>query len=300
MPTLLYHLTERVHCHFKPDDVFIGHPYFPYRKGGYGVTEMAIGERVRPKVLALITPLHCDISVVTPHINKDFLMSVDKMMPKVDLLFAIMGEYWWDRWDSSLFAHWKPKMVRLDMAVDTEHYPFIKDQFNKPGHRGYLYIGTSSDPRKGTDFLSALMSKLKDYPKAWIGDGPEIKNVQRLSTGCSLDPVFMRKVARDYDFFISPSLADPNPTTIIESLSWGFPVVCTPQSGYYESDCIKNIHLDDLEASAQILESLQHCDDTALTCLGRKGREVVERKYNWDIFTGSVIKNLQAVPRSRS
>ena len=62
----------------------------------------------------------------------------------------------------------------------------------------------------------------------------------------------------------------------------------------------KNIYLDDLEASAQMLESLQYCDDATLTYMGRKGREVVERKYNWGIFTGSVIRNLQTVSRNGS
>jgi len=292
MPTSVYHLAERTHCRLGKDDIFLGHPYFPYQEGKYGVTEMAVNGKTRPRVLALITPLHCEISVDNPHINKDFLLAVDKLIPKIDVLFGIMGEYWWDRWDHSPFAHWKPKMIRLDMAVDTKNYPFVKEKFNKPGHRGYLYIGSSSDPRKGTNFLSCVMGKLKDYPKAWIGDGPEIKNVKRLSKGRSLDPAFMREVAKDYDFFISPSVADPNPTTILESMAWGFPVVCTQQSGYYETEYMKNIYLDDVEKSTRILESLQHLDDASLSGMAKKGRKAAQQKYNWDNFTDTIIKTL--------
>jgi hypothetical protein len=40
---------------------------------------------------------------------------------------AIMGEYWWDQWDLSKYAHWKTKMVRLDMAVDATRYPRVKE-----------------------------------------------------------------------------------------------------------------------------------------------------------------------------
>ena len=204
MPTFLYHLTECAHCCFQPDDVFLGHPYFPHRVGKYGVTELAFKEKVRPRKMALITPLHCDAQIRTEHINKGFLDDVDRLMPSVDILFAIMGEYWWDQWDLSPYAHWKPKMIRLDMAVDGDRYPRIKKSFNMPGQRKYLYIGNSYDLRKGTDFLSQLMSQLKDCPMGWIGSGPDIPHVPRIAEHCSLTPEFMREIAMQYDFFISP------------------------------------------------------------------------------------------------
>jgi len=292
VPTLLYHLTEKIHCRFKPDDIFIGHPYFPHFNGQYGVTEMAFKESARPKKLCLITPLHCDVKIKTDHINKDFLDDVDKLLPSADILFGIMGEYWWDQWDSSPYAHWKPKMVRLDMAVDASRYPRIKKSFNPPGKRGYLYIGNSSDPRKGVDFLSRLMSQLKNYPKGWIGSGPEIPDVPRISDGRQLTPQFMSAIAEKYDFFISPSIADPNPTTILESMAWGFPVVCTPQSGYYETPYRRNIYLDDFDKSIRVLTDFQHADDLVLRKMADKAREVVVSDYNWDKFTSIIIQNL--------
>ncbi len=38
MPTLLYHLSERVRIKFKPDDIFIINPMFPFFPGTVGVT----------------------------------------------------------------------------------------------------------------------------------------------------------------------------------------------------------------------------------------------------------------------
>jgi glycosyltransferase involved in cell wall biosynthesis len=292
VPTLLYHLTERIHCKFQPDDIFLGHPFFPHADNGYGVTEFSLQGKFRPQKVALISPLHCDVTIGTTHINKAFLDDVDKLMPNADVLFAIMGEYWWDQWDVSPYSHWKPKMVRLDMAVDTQHYPKIKKSFNPAGKRGYLYIGNSADPRKGTDFLSALMEKMGDFPKGWIGAGPDIPHIPRIATFSSLTPEFMTSIAQEYDFFISPAKADPNPTTILESMAWGFPVVCTPQSGYYEKSYIKNIFLDDIDKSVGVLRNLQYADEQELLEMSDTAREIVATEYSWEKFTSIVIDNL--------
>lgn len=292
MPTLLYHLTERIHCQFQPDDIFLGHPFFPHAKGGRGVTEFALKEKIRPNKLALISPLHCDITIETAHINKAFLDDIDKLMPCVDILFAIMGEYWWDHWDMSPYSHWKTKMVRLDMAVDSNKYPRIKKAFNPAGKRGFLYIGNSSDPRKGTDFLGLLMEHMSDYPKGWIGLGPDIPNVPRIASNCALTPEFMSEIALKYDFFVSPAKADPNPTTILESMAWGFPVICTPQSGYYETDYLKNIYMDDLEGSIKTLNFMQNADQAELMKIADEARKVVISDYNWCKFTSTILNHL--------
>ena len=292
MPTLLYDLTERVYCKFHADDIFLGHPYFPHLEGGYGVTEMSVKQKIRPRILALITPLHCDVEINTYHINKAFLDDVDKLLPSADMLFGIMGEFWWDQWDHSPYAHWKKKMIRLDMAVDTLRYPRIKKRFNRPGKRGYLYIGNSSDPRKGADFLSRMMAQLSDYPRGWIGSGPDIPNVPRIAQGTQLTPAFMSEVAEKYDIFISPSVADPNPTTILESMAWGFPVVCTPQSGYYQTSYRKNIYLDNIDQSVNVLRDMQYLEEAKLMLMADKARDVVVADYSWDKFTSSITNNI--------
>jgi len=292
LPTLLYHLTERVHCEFESDDIFLGHPYFPHVTGRSGVTEIAFNEKIHPKKLALISPLHCDTSIETAHINRDYLDDVDKLMPSADILFAIMGQYWWDRWDQSEYAHWKPKMVRLDMAINVDNYPIVKKRFNKPGKRGYLFIGSSWDPRKGSDYFARLMSELKDAPCGWIGSGPDIPGVPKISGVCDLTPRFMVQIADTFDFFVSPARADPNPTTILECMSWGFPVFCTPQSGYYETEYRRNIYLDDLERSVEVLRKFQYVDEDTLENMAERARHAVETDYTWHKFCGVVMKGL--------
>lgn len=289
-PTYLYHLTEKVKIDFAEDDVYLGHPYFPYTTKETGVTEFAVNSRIKPRVIALITPLHCDIKVKTTHINKAFLDHVNSLVPKVDMLFAIMGQYWWDEWNKSPYAHWKSKMVRLDMAIDIKDFPFVKKKFNKTGTRRFLYIG-KNDPMKGIDFLSKLAKELKDYEFGWIGSGAEIPGVKKISGTRNLDSEYMTELSETYDFFISPSVADPNPTTILESMAWGFPVVCTPQSGYYETDFRKNIFFTDFKKSIQVLTELQNTDEKKLMLMAAKARRIVEADYNWDKFTSTVISN---------
>ncbi len=299
--TKLYHLAERVRCHFRKEDVFLGHPYFPHQEGRYGVTELAARESPRPRLFALISPLHCDVSIGGTHINKEFLDDIGRLLPHADVLFGIMGEYWWKQWDSSPYAAWKAKMIRLDMALDVRRYPRVKWSFNKPGHRGYLYIGMN-EPRKGTDLLSRLMVRLGDFPRGWIGSGPGILGVPKVSEHRALTPDFMEQVATKFDFFVSPSRADPNPTTILESMAWGFPVACTPQSGYRGTSYRWSIFHEDIRRSVSVLEYLQYADERELLRAADEARSVVETQYSWDRFTSSIISglDLREAPGNRS
>jgi len=291
MPTKLYRLDEQVRCHFAPDDVFLGHPYFPFAPGARGVTERSIGSSPRPAVFALISPLHCDTTVETTHINRAYLEAVDRLLPQADVFFAIMGRYWWDQWPTSPFAHWMPKLFRLDMAIDAARFPRVKTRFNPPGRRGFLYIGRN-DPMKGIEFLRALARDLHEARFGWIGPGPEIPGVRRISDRRPLTPEFMKQVAAEYDVFVSPSLADPNPTTILESMAWGFPAACTPQSGYYATDFRRSLFRDDQARSVEVLRHMQFAEVDEMERMADAARQEVERTYTWERFVGTICSRL--------
>ena len=290
-PTLLYHLTEKKNIKFNNNDVFIGHPYFPFYGDEMGVTELSLQTNNRPKVLGLITPLHCDTTLKTNHLNGAYLEHVNEMIEKADILFGIMGEYWWDEWDNSPYDHWKKKMVQLDMALDVKKYPMVKIEYNLPGKRKFIYIGDNT-PNKGTEFLEILARNIGIESFAWIGSGPAIPGVHRIANSASLNPIFMKNIAIEYDFFINTSVADANPTTILESMAWGLPVICTPQSGYYETDYRFNIHADRLDDSIGVLKKLQQLPDQELHNIARQARTIVETNYNWTKFTDTIVKNL--------
>ena len=291
VPTNLYHCSERNKIAFKSDDIFLGHPYFPYTGVEVGVTENAHSARTRPKIRALISPLHCNTSLQSEHLNGLYLHHVNSLLKSADILFGIMGEYWWKEWDNSKYASWKTKMVRLDMAVNVNNYPVIKRKFNRSGERKFLYIG-NNNPNKNTEMLSDLAKNMKPGSFGWIGSGANIPYVHRISSDVTLTPDFMKKIAVEYDFFISTSIADANPTTILEAMAWGFPVVCTPQSGYYKTDYLFNIEMEDHFQSIEQLNNLQSMHSDQLVEIAKTAREVVEERYNWENFTNKIVSKL--------
>ena len=113
--------------------------------------------------------------------------------------------------------------------------------------------------------------------------------------GIFLLVVALKQIAQDFDFFISPSRADPNPTTILESMAWGFPVICTPQSGYYSTSYRYNIDANDLSKSVEVLKSLQYADEELLKKISVSAREVVVKDYNWNIFTDKILQSLKLI-----
>jgi glycosyltransferase involved in cell wall biosynthesis len=291
MQTFVYHLHEKIKIKFQPDDIFIGTPFFPYKPGGNGVTELSISQTRRPKLFALIAPLHCNTIIETSHINKPYLDSINDIIPNANILFAIMGQYWWDQWEESPYAHWLPKMVRLDLAVDTQDFPRVKTKFNPAGKRRFLFIGRN-DPMKGIDLLTKLISKDGKFSGGWIGGGPDIQGIPRVSPPRDLSPEFMQQIGERFDFFITTGVADPNPTTILESMSWGFPVICTPQSGYYETTYRRNVYHDNIPRSLEVLEELQYAKEEDLMAMANEARTVVETQYTWDKFNSTIISSL--------
>lgn len=291
-PSYLFHLTEKCKLKIKEDDIFIGHPFFPISGIKKGITEIVLSMDKKPKTTVLITPLHCNLSIQTSHINRDYLNHVNELVPRCDLLFSIMGQYWWDQWKYSEYSHWLSKMIRLDMAIDIKHYPKIKKRFNQKGKRKFLFIGRN-DPMKGTEFLSQLANQVPQFHFGWIGSGNNIEGIHRISDFRELTPKFMSHVAEEYDFFISTSLADPNPTTILEALAWGFPVLSTKQSGYYQSKVFTNIFSENLEETKNIIFNFEEKEESELLGLSKLGRQLVASDYNWNKFNDVIISNLK-------
>ena len=102
----------------------------------------------------------------------------------------------------------------------------------------------------------------------------------------------MKKIAMKYDFIISPSFGDANPTTILEAMSWGFPVVCTPQSGYYENSHRFNIDSSNIKTTINTLNHIQNLSEEDLINISNKARKDVETNYTWKKFTSSIIDSL--------
>ncbi len=279
-PTLLYDWREERVPDFGPGDVILGHPH-PNPKT---VMQRALYDPKQCSLKALIFPMHHGIRALNEYALP--------LLERCDLAFGIMGEFWYASLNRSFLEPWMDKIVRLDMAVDVSEYPWIKRSFNPPNRRGYIYIGTNL-PEKGPEILSETVGGLEGFRKGWIGDGPEIPGIPRISAARSLDPPFMAGIAKEYDIFVNTSISDANPTTILESMAWGFPVACTPQSGYWRMPNIVELSIENIDENIETLRGLQYASENRLLEMSKLNRELVTAKYTWEQFCSRIWAVLQ-------
>ena len=284
-PVLLYDLRERIKPRVGVDDVVLGHPWID---PGTIVQRLVMeGTRCRAKILMF--PYH--------HGLTKYVEPARPLVERCDQVLGITGQYWYDTMDASPFASWKPKFHRLDMAIDAVGFPFVKSGFNPPGKRKYLFIGSDSD-YKGLDTLARIMARLPGYECGWLGPGRDIPYIRHVAQWADFTPEFVRAIAQTYDFYVHTGISDANPTTILEAMAWGFPVACTPQSGYYHIPSVVELSLDDLEFSAQQLLKLQFMPVEDLQSLSQENRQLVETHYTWKRFNKTVWRVLEPYIRN--
>jgi glycosyltransferase involved in cell wall biosynthesis len=283
VPTILYDWDERILPAVGPDDIILGHPH----PDPETVIQRLFRDEVKCRAKLLIFPVHHGVPY-GDSINRFTLPLVER----AETVLGIMGLYWYDTLATSQLATWKHKIVRVDMAVDPLEYPFLKRRFNAPGRRGYLHIG-SGRPEKGMGVLDRTMAGLSQFPRASIGPGTDIPNMRHLASEVHLTPEFVSALAQDYDFFVCTPLSDPNPTTILEAMAWGFPVACTPQSGYYDMPSIVTLSTADIDANVHALLELQHAPEERLLDISRTNRELIEKHYTWERFCSTVWQALE-------
>ena len=262
----------------QPDtgDVLLGHPH-PFPKTCFRLSSQQPGWR---RVLALAPYNHGDGVQVAFY---------QTFIARCDLYLAITGNYWFNTVDHSIFAHWKPKMRHIDLAVDRADFPVLKTTFNPPGKRRFVYIGHSGWT-KNPEFLERIAKRMPDVHFSWIG------TVRRRQIA-GFEPLGYQDFSNDsvkqrlstFDFMITASKSDANPTTILESMAWGLIPVCTPQSGYVGYPGIPNISLD-TEKAVETLHQLQQMPEAALREMQVMNWEALDAHFNWDRFAKQVVE----------
>ena len=267
----------------KPDDIFIGHPHYDTAT----ITQRTIREK-KCKLMCTIHPLHTAI----PQHNMPF----DELAQKADKIFSICGPYWYDTIDQTPFRHWKPKITRLDMAVDKNHFPYLRERFNPIGSRKLVYIG-SDMPMKNLECLTNILKHMPDVQLNWYGGNGEnplakLPNVN-VTGWIRLDPPTAKKIVDACDIFVNVSNSDANPTTLLESMAWGIITSCTKQSGYWNDPLFTEVFTDDVGASVQNIRKLLLTPDEELMARAAAGREAIETKYTWDRFCNIIWNELE-------
>lgn len=254
------------------DDIFIGHPHYDYKT----ITNRTILENNRGRKY-LLFPFH--------HYMPKFNMPFNELVMACDKYFAITGPYWYQTIKHSKFAHWESKMVRLDMAVNHDHYPRQKTGFNEPGQRRILYVGRNAE-EKNPGLLRKIINYMPDVQ--FILVGLDIIAANTICLGrIMLDSNAARSLCNKCDFFINTSMSDANPTTILEAASWGLIPICTRQSGYYEGGLVYNIPLQ-AEFAVKKLREILSLSSEALMERSLAITELVKKEYNWDKFCSTI------------
>lgn len=262
------------------DDVLLGHPH----EAPWSVFRRSAARSGWRRKLLLMPYVHVD----------DYHVSLaDPVVRNCDLFLAITGSTWFETVPSSIAAHWLPKMVHVDLAVDRADFPRVKTSFNPRGRRRFLYIGHTGW-YKNTPYLTELARRLPESEFAWIGSGePGIPGLHRFGRrDFATDEA--RALVAEHDFLLTVGVGDANPTTVLEAMAWGLIPVCTPLSGYAGRSGIVNVPAGDAEAAASVLRLLQERPEAELLALQAANDADLDGHFNWDRFTDQVVAAIES------
>lgn len=229
--------------------------------------------------------------LIQPFNNDDSQVGwIKNAMDYCDGFIAISGDYWRDNFHQSPLVKFHSKMTYVNMAINSNDYPYVKKEFNKIGNRRFFYIGRrgSAKDEKGIKLLEDFAKHMPGFKGGYICGGYNIKGWEKISSPTDLNQEIMNKIAQKYDVFINMSRADAQATTILEAMSWGFPVACTKESGYSNEENIFYLSIDNMAHNKKVYNLLQNISDLNLLEMARKNKDIVRSKYSWSVFVDKV------------
>lgn len=263
------------------NDIVIGHP--AYDQNSIIQHIFRSGQKCKAKIL--IHPLH--LNFVEDN------LPFDDLWKSCDAGIAITGKYWYDTLDNSKFSHWKPKMTRVDMAVDADVYKWFKKDigFRVEGTRELVYIGSSTH-NKNLWYLTNIMRAMPTVKLNWFGGSSDhslakLPNVS--TTGWQeLSDNVLKQICGSSDIFVNVSISDANPTTLLEAASMGLVIACTKESGYYDDKMVTSLPQEDVPGVVKILTELLLLPIDEMERRSAYNRQQVVEKYNWNVFCNTV------------
>ncbi len=278
-----YDLHEKRTCHLSQNDILLALPCKTLDEVSwkhpsvFKITAKTFEAYPAHKNKFLIMPYTHDVQ----H-NSSIIGLVKKHGENVIL---ICGEYWTDTWDKSPIKPYVKNLLRVDMAIDSDDYPTVKEAFNPKGERKFLYVG-HTEYYKNTKQLETIAKIIPNFEGGHIGRG-SIKGWEKISNGADLTPEFMGAIAKKYDVFLNTSKADAQATTILEHMCFGFLVACTPESGY-SYDSIIPLSPTDTSYNVRQIKKIQNLEEGEILRLTRKNREYAIKFHNWETFSKKI------------
>lgn len=142
----------------------------------------------------------------------------------------------------------------------------------------------------GPDFISS---------KAYIDNIVRENGLQSIII--NLDAVYgeeKKQVFKENDIFILTSRFEGQPTSILEAMSYGMPILATKGTNMAKEiltyDC-GWVAENDSHSIAQILNKAIHTSENVIETMSINSRKVVDLNYNWMTVEEKAIKNYQSI-----
>jgi len=216
-----------------------------------------------------------------------------------------------DRVKESFLNKFQVKVI--PNAVDTEIFKtkdkdFIRKKLGvSPNRKVILFVAADlKDKRKGLKYFFESLKNIKANNYLVLTIGKKINLTEEIKTGVDVrqlgyvyDKEEMSDVYSIADIFCITSLDDNFPTTVLESMACGVPVVGFSVGGIPEQvteDCGIMVKPKDCKALAGAIEKLLN-DDNLRKKFSENCRKRVLQNYTIDKFTDSYIKVYDKVLR---
>lgn len=288
----VYSLFEKIELALNEDDLFIGHPWPDFSTYTEGNNKWSGFDKnqITNKVI-LKYPNDKRIFILSPF-NHSYEQCgwLLELSDKFNLFMAISGDYWIKNIDNSDFRGKFKNLHQIPMAIDSSAYPKLKNTFNSKGKRKFLFIGRVSK-EKNIEMLEKIAESMPEFEGGYIGKN-DIKGWTKISDFVPLTQKFISEVAKEYDFFINLSTFDAQVTTVLEAICWGFPVLCTPQSGY-EENCIIKMSTNNLEFNISQINKIQQMEIDEICQVVENAQNLIERRFSWDVFNREISNILK-------
>jgi len=174
-----------------------------------------------------------------PHLN--YLIKKDNYSK---MNCAFLGNSWMNQFAKASHLFDNAHIFKIGCIIDEHDFCpadqlIVRNQLNLNGKSLILFARSSSEPRKGCDFLiHSVASVYRDmsneqrnqFAMVTVGDDFIEKGLKKFNIPClNLGVVNRRKLIKLYQastYFLSPSTDDAGPSMVNQSIMCGCPVVC--------------------------------------------------------------------------
>ncbi len=289
-PVRFYTVYEHSVCHLKPQDIFIG---MPLPANGFGERWLGSDDRASVTSRTIRKYPRNKNFLIMPYAHDEMYVGwardiVAQNAAQGGGTILIGGGKWSKNWDCSPYRDIPfPGLLHVRMGIDHNEHPRVKLHFNPKGKRRYLYMG-HTEWYKNPKELERLAHALPQFEWLHVGGG-RLKGWKKIAEFISLTPSAMEALAKQADFFVSVSTADPGATTILEQMCFGLVVACTPETGYELSSLIP-LSTTDTEANIKTLLDLQTVEEAELLIRASQNRTIAIDQHSWKQFCDSVLE----------